>query len=37
MGRLIPAGTGIAKYNKVEIEVDEPEGVEGEFPEVAEA
>jgi DNA-directed RNA polymerase subunit beta' len=26
MGRLIPAGTGVAKYNTMEVETDEPEG-----------
>jgi len=26
MGRLIPAGTGVPKYNEIEVEVDEPEG-----------
>jgi DNA-directed RNA polymerase subunit beta' len=26
MGRLIPAGTGLARYSKLEIEVEEPEG-----------
>jgi len=28
MGRLIPAGTGLAKYKDVGIKVDAPEGVE---------
>jgi DNA-directed RNA polymerase subunit beta' len=37
MGRLIPAGTGVTKYSSLDIEVDEPEGVEGEFSEAAEA
>jgi len=37
MGRLIPAGTGVAKYSKVEIESDEPERVDGEVSEAAEA
>ena len=26
MGRLIPAGTGVPRYSKAEIEIDEPEG-----------
>ena len=30
MGRLIPAGTGLARYSKAEIEIEEPEGGEGE-------
>ncbi len=25
MGRLIPAGTGLAKYSEMELEVEEPE------------
>jgi hypothetical protein len=25
MGRLIPAGTGLARFNRVEVEVAEPE------------
>jgi DNA-directed RNA polymerase subunit beta' len=37
MGRLIPAGTGLAKYSKAEIELEEAEGSEGEVPEAAEA
>ena len=37
MGRLIPAGTGLAKYNKPEIEIEEPEGVEGDFSQAVEA
>ena len=28
MGRLIPAGTGVARYTKAEIEFDVPEGFE---------
>ena len=28
MGRLIPAGTGVARYTKAEIELDVPEGFE---------
>jgi DNA-directed RNA polymerase subunit beta' len=37
MGRLIPAGTGLAKYNKPDIEIEEPEGVDGEFAQAVEA
>ena len=37
MGRLIPAGTGLPKYSKAEIELEEPEGGEPEVPEAAEA
>jgi len=37
MGRLIPAGTGLARYSKAEIEIEEPEGSEGEIPQAAEA
>src|SRR5438093_4316757 len=37
MGRLIPAGTGVARYAKPEIEIDEPEGGDGEFSEAVEA
>jgi hypothetical protein len=37
MGRLIPAGTGIAKYAKAEIELEEPEESAGEYSEAAEA
>ena len=37
MGRLIPAGTGLAKYAKPEIEIEEPEGGDGEFSEAVEA
>src|SRR5215510_10457161 len=37
MGRLIPAGTGLARYSKAEIEIEEPEGGEGEIPQAAEA
>jgi DNA-directed RNA polymerase subunit beta' len=36
MGRLIPAGTGLARY-KAEIEIEEPEGGEREFPQAVEA
>jgi DNA-directed RNA polymerase subunit beta' len=32
MGRLIPAGTGVGRYSKPEIEIDEPEGPGGEIP-----
>jgi DNA-directed RNA polymerase subunit beta' len=35
MGRLIPAGTGLAKYTKLEIEMDQPEAEELEIPEAA--
>ncbi|HLN87166.1 MAG TPA: hypothetical protein VK200_11900, partial [Candidatus Limnocylindrales bacterium] len=34
MGRLIPAGTGVANYAKPELEIDEPEGPGGEVSEV---
>jgi DNA-directed RNA polymerase subunit beta' len=37
MGRLIPAGTGVEKYSKAEIELEEPEDSTGEFSEAAEA
>jgi len=37
MGRLIPAGTGLARYSKAEIEIEEPEGGQGEIPQAAEA
>ena len=37
MGRLIPAGTGLTKYTKAEIEIDEPESPSGVTPEAAEA
>jgi DNA-directed RNA polymerase subunit beta' len=37
MGRLIPAGTGLAKYAKPEIEIEEPEGGDAEFSEAVEA
>jgi len=37
MGRLIPAGTGVADYSKAEIEIDEPEGPGGVVSEAAEA
>jgi len=37
MGRLIPAGTGLTKYAKAEIEIDEPESPGGATPEAAEA
>jgi DNA-directed RNA polymerase subunit beta' len=37
MGRLIPAGTGVTKYAKAEIEIDEPEGLSGGISEAAEA
>ena len=32
MGRLIPAGTGVGRYSKPEIEIDEPEGPGAELP-----
>jgi DNA-directed RNA polymerase subunit beta' len=32
MGRLIPAGTGVPKYNKMEAVTDEPEGAGDELP-----
>jgi DNA-directed RNA polymerase subunit beta' len=32
MGRLIPAGTGVTRYNQMELVTDEPEGVEEEAP-----
>jgi hypothetical protein len=35
MGRLIPAGTGVAKYTKADIEIDEPEGQINGIPEAA--
>ncbi|OGQ79751.1 MAG: DNA-directed RNA polymerase subunit beta' [Deltaproteobacteria bacterium RIFCSPLOWO2_12_FULL_60_19] len=35
MGRLIPAGTGLAKYTKLEIEMDQPEAEELEISEAA--
>jgi DNA-directed RNA polymerase subunit beta' len=37
MGRLIPAGTGLAKYSKLELEVEEPKLEEAEIPEPVEA
>jgi hypothetical protein len=37
MGRLIPAGTGVTKYAKAEIEIDEPESPGGTTAEAAEA
>ncbi len=37
MGRLIPAGTGVADYAKADIEMDEPEGPGAAVPEAAEA
>src|SRR5262244_1612813 len=37
MGRLIPAGTGLARYSKAEIEIEAPEGGDGEIPRAAEA
>ncbi|MEK6601752.1 MAG: DNA-directed RNA polymerase subunit beta' [Candidatus Binatota bacterium] len=35
MGRLIPAGTGLAKYSNFELEMDEPEVEEMDIPEAA--
>ena len=35
MGRLIPAGTGLARYSKVELEVEEPGAEEVEVPQAA--
>jgi DNA-directed RNA polymerase subunit beta' len=35
MGRLIPAGTGLAKYNKSEMELEEPESADGEARAIA--
>jgi DNA-directed RNA polymerase subunit beta' len=35
MGRLIPAGTGVARYAKSDIEIDEPEGPLGGLSEAA--
>jgi DNA-directed RNA polymerase subunit beta' len=37
MGRLIPAGTGVAKYATEEIELEGAEGLDREIPEAAEA
>jgi hypothetical protein len=37
MGRLIPAGTGVAKYGNAAIETDEPEGPSSGFSEAVEA
>jgi hypothetical protein len=34
---LIPAGTGLTKYTKAEIEIDEPESPSGVTPEAVEA
>src|SRR5687767_3565142 len=35
MGRLIPAGTGVARYSKAEIEIDAPEGFEEDMSQAA--
>jgi DNA-directed RNA polymerase subunit beta' len=35
MGRLIPAGTGLAQYNKSEMELEEPESADGEARAIA--
>ena len=32
MGRLVPAGTGVPKYNRMEALTDEPEGGHEELP-----
>jgi DNA-directed RNA polymerase subunit beta' len=32
MGRLIPAGTGVTRYNQMELVTDEPQGAEEEAP-----
>ncbi|MBI2210893.1 MAG: DNA-directed RNA polymerase subunit beta' [Deltaproteobacteria bacterium] len=37
MGRLIPAGTGLGKYARVELEMEEPEPEEAEISEAARA
>ncbi len=37
MGRLIPAGTGLKKYSKAEIEIEQPETEEIEVSQAAEA
>jgi DNA-directed RNA polymerase subunit beta' len=37
MGRLIPAGTGLARYSQAEIEMEDAEDNEGEIPQAAEA
>jgi DNA-directed RNA polymerase subunit beta' len=37
MGRLIPAGTGVPRYNKAEIEIDEPAEFEEDVSRAAEA
>jgi DNA-directed RNA polymerase subunit beta' len=34
-GRLIPAGTGVARYSKAEIEIDAPEGFEEDMSQAA--
>jgi DNA-directed RNA polymerase subunit beta' len=37
MGRLIPAGTGVPRYNRMEAITDEPEGAPDELPAPEEA
>ncbi len=37
MGRLIPAGTGLSQYTKVELEIEEPEASELDIAEAQEA
>jgi DNA-directed RNA polymerase subunit beta' len=32
MGRLIPAGTGVTRYNQMDVVTDEPQGTEEEAP-----
>jgi DNA-directed RNA polymerase subunit beta' len=32
MGRLIPAGTGVGSYARMEVVAEQPEGVTGEEP-----
>jgi hypothetical protein len=36
MGHLIPAGTGLKKYDRIEVEVEEDEAMESSFDEGAE-
>jgi DNA-directed RNA polymerase subunit beta' len=37
MGRLIPAGTGVARYAKADIALEEPDSGDGQLPQAAEA
>ena len=37
MGRLVPAGTGLSRYAGMELESEEPEGLEEELSKVVEA